>query len=74
MNTKPQFGNGVEAQHERFETDSYREIYIVGDVHGSRNILERLLAELELAGGDLVVFVGDLVRKGPDSPGVIDLV
>ncbi|SDF72099.1 serine/threonine protein phosphatase 1 [Halorubrum xinjiangense] len=74
MNTKPQFSNDVETRHERFETDSHGEIYIVGDVHGSPNILEQLLAELELADDDLVVFVGDLVRKGPDSPGVIDLV
>ncbi len=74
MNTKPQFGSDIERQHDRFETDSYGEIYIVGDVHGSRKILQRLLTELELAGDDLVVFVGDLVRKGPDSAGVIDLV
>ena len=74
MNPKPQFGTDVETRHERFEIDSYGGIYIVGDVHGSRNSLERLLTELELAGDDLVVFVGDLVRKGPDSPGVIDLV
>lgn len=74
MNTKPQFGTDVESQHERLETDSYGGIYIVGDVHGSRDILERLLAELKLDEDDLVVFVGDLVRKGPDSPGVIDLV
>jgi serine/threonine protein phosphatase 1 len=74
MNTKPQFGNDVDQGHERFETNSYEDIYVVGDVHGSRSILERLLTKLELNDDDLVVFVGDLVRKGPDSPGVIDIV
>ncbi len=74
MNTLPQFSEAVEAQHNRFDVDSHGEVYIVGDVHGSRAALERLLAELELNHDDLVVFVGDLVRKGPDSPGVIDIV
>lgn len=74
MNTKPQFGAGLEAHHKRIEADRYGEVYIVGDVHGSREILEQLLTELELESDDLVVFVGDIVRKGPDSPGVIDLV
>jgi len=74
MNTTPQFGTDVEAQHERFETDDYGDIYVVGDIHGSRGVLERLLTALELDDDDLVLFVGDLVRKGPDSPGVVDLV
>jgi serine/threonine protein phosphatase 1 len=36
--------------------------------------LERLLDELDPATDELVVFVGDLVRKGPDSKGVLDIV
>lgn len=74
MNTVPQFDDRIERQHERIDSSEYNEIYIVGDVHGSRETLEELLADLGLGDGDLVVFVGDLVRKGPDSPGVIDLV
>jgi serine/threonine protein phosphatase 1 len=74
MNTVPLFDDHIERQHERIDSSEYNEIYIVGDVHGSRETLEDLLADLELSDGDLVVFVGDLVRKGPDSPGVIDLV
>jgi len=74
MNTTPQFGDDVDAHHERLDLDTYEAVYIVGDVHGSRQALESLLAELELNDDDLVVFVGDLVRKGPDSPGVVDLV
>ena len=62
---------------------------IVGDVHGCRSELESLLAELGYAlrrddrgrpvgarhpDGRTAVFVGDLVDRGPDSPGVLRLV
>ena len=46
---------------------------IVGDVHGCREELEDLLRESGLEEGDQLVFVGDLVAKGPDSRGVIRL-
>lgn len=74
MSTVPQFNDRVEPDHQRLDPRDYERIYIVGDVHGSRATLEKLLTELQLADDDLVVFVGDLVRKGPDSPGVVDLV
>ncbi|GGJ06626.1 serine/threonine protein phosphatase [Halobellus salinus] len=70
----PAFSPAVEPGHERVDSTAYRDIYVVGDVHGSRSALEALLASLDPGPEDLVVFVGDLVRKGPDSPGVIDLV
>ena len=61
---------------------------VVGDVHGCRAELEQLLTTLgyELVRDDLgravdaahqgrkAVFVGDLVDRGPDSPGVLRLV
>jgi len=62
---------------------------IVGDVHGCREELEALLTRLgwdldrDAAGrpmgakhpeGRTAVFVGDLVDRGPDSPGVVRLV
>ncbi|MFI9201814.1 polynucleotide kinase-phosphatase [Streptomyces sp. NPDC053048] len=61
---------------------------IIGDIHGCRSELESLLGELgytlvrDEAGrpvdathpeGRTVVFVGDLVDRGPDSPGVLRL-
>ncbi len=73
MNSALQFGDDG-AWHSRLDADRYDEIYLVGDVHGSVEPLERLLARLDLGDDDLVVFVGDLVRKGPDSPAVIDVV
>lgn len=74
MNKIPQFGDEVECHHRRININEYNEIYVIGDVHGSLTALEELLAEIDVTDDDLVVFVGDLVRKGPDSPGVVDLV
>ncbi|MFF0434585.1 polynucleotide kinase-phosphatase [Streptomyces sp. NPDC004327] len=49
---------------------------IIGDVHGCRSELETLLARLGYVDGHhpegrTAVFVGDLVDRGPDSPGVL---
>ncbi|WP_405589006.1 polynucleotide kinase-phosphatase [Streptomyces sp. NBC_01190] len=49
---------------------------IIGDVHGCRSELETLLAKLGYQdgvhpAGRTAVFVGDLVDRGPDSPGVL---
>lgn len=60
--------------HHRFNSDDWDDIYVIGDVHGCREALGRLLDTLEPSADDLVVFVGDLIRKGPDSKGVVDLV
>lgn len=43
-------------------------------MHGCRAELEELLAAFGPADGDRLVAVGDLVNKGPDSSGVLDLV
>lgn len=50
-------------------------IYAVGDIHGQLGMLEDALAKIETDGGSdaPVVFLGDLVDRGPDSRGVIDL-
>ncbi|MEU3888486.1 polynucleotide kinase-phosphatase [Streptomyces sp. NPDC029041] len=49
---------------------------IIGDIHGCAAELEALLAKLGYADGvhpegRTAVFVGDLVDRGPDSPGVL---
>jgi serine/threonine protein phosphatase 1 len=65
---------GLAAQHRRLDADTYDDVYVVGDVHGCRPELEALLAKLDPSDDDLVVFVGDLVRRGPATPRVVDLV
>jgi len=52
---------------------------LIGDVHGCRSELETLLAKLGWHGvrhpeRRTAVFVGDLVDRGPDTPGVLRLV
>ncbi|MEU5251633.1 polynucleotide kinase-phosphatase [Streptomyces longwoodensis] len=49
---------------------------IIGDIHGCASELEALLGKLGYVdgvhpGGRTAVFVGDLVDRGPDSPGVL---
>lgn len=43
----------------------------IGDVHGCLDELEALVRKVRLGPADRVVFVGDLVAKGPDSAGVV---
>jgi hypothetical protein len=46
---------------------------IVGDVHGCVDELGRLLESLAPGVADRVLFVGDLIARGPDSLGVLAL-
>lgn len=46
-------------------------LFVIGDVHGCREELVRLLDALPLDGGDDLVFLGDYVDRGPDSSGVV---
>jgi len=46
---------------------------IVGDLHGCRDELEDLLSHIGFGWTDRLVSVGDLVVRGPDSVGTLDL-
>jgi diadenosine tetraphosphatase ApaH/serine/threonine PP2A family protein phosphatase len=46
---------------------------VVGDVHGCVDELRRLLTACDFREGDRLVLAGDLVAKGPDSQGVVQL-
>ncbi|KAI1818521.1 Metallo-dependent phosphatase [Poronia punctata] len=51
-----------------------RRLIIIGDVHGHLKALRALLAEAEFSTSrDTVIFTGDMVNKGADSAGVVDL-
>lgn len=55
-----------------------RRVYAIGDIHGRLDLIEALLdtitADHETRGAadPLIVFLGDLVDRGPDSCGVIE--
>ncbi|MGF1580826.1 MAG: metallophosphoesterase [Gemmataceae bacterium] len=52
-------------------------IVAIGDIHGQREFLERLLAKLEQLAewpGCSIVFLGDLMDRGPDVKGTVELI
>lgn len=48
-------------------------IIAIGDVHGCIDELQQLLRLADYQPGDQVILLGDLVAKGPDSAGVVQL-
>ena len=48
-------------------------VITVGDVHGCVDELQDLLRQCDYYPGDLIVFLGDLVSKGPDSISVVQM-
>jgi len=46
----------------------------VGDVHGYKLKLEALMEKVSPTPEDQVIFLGDLIDRGPDSRGVIDYI
>jgi serine/threonine protein phosphatase 1 len=58
-------------------TDSNARLYVIGDIHGRLDLLERMIALINLDikkhGGDrLIVTLGDYIDRGPDSRSVLD--
>ncbi|POS74991.1 calcineurin-like phosphoesterase [Diaporthe helianthi] len=51
-----------------------KRLVIVGDVHGQKSALDDLLARIHFdKAHDHLILTGDLINKGPDSAGVVDL-
>ncbi|MBI3653411.1 MAG: serine/threonine protein phosphatase [Acidobacteria bacterium] len=49
--------------------------YVIGDIHGRAHLLDQLLRDLPWnVKQDKIVFLGDLIDRGPESPAVIDRV
>ena len=48
-------------------------VIAIGDVHGCIDELQDLLRQCDYRPGDLIVFLGDLVCKGPDSISVVQM-
>lgn len=53
-------------------------VYAIGDIHGRNDLLGQLLAQIDTddsqrgTADTQIIFLGDLVDRGPDSAGVID--
>ncbi|CAG8948813.1 hypothetical protein HYFRA_00001936 [Hymenoscyphus fraxineus] len=49
-------------------------LVVVGDVHGMKDSLVELLEKMDFnEKHDHLILAGDMISKGPDSPGVVDL-
>jgi len=44
----------------------------IGDVHGCSRALETLLGTVKLGPEDVIVALGDYVKRGPDFRGVLE--
>ncbi|KAF2634766.1 Metallo-dependent phosphatase [Massarina eburnea CBS 473.64] len=76
LNKRPEFKDLVQIKKldERYLPKGEGRLVVVGDVHGCKESLEELLKRVEFKEGqDHLVLTGDIVAKGPDSPGVVSL-
>lgn len=49
--------------------------YVIGDIHGRPNLLDQLIQNVPWdIKNDKIVFLGDLIDRGPDAPGVVERV
>src|SRR5262245_66305373 len=60
------------------ETEGHRRVYVIGDIHGRSDLLDRMVGEITRdieknpTAESLTVTLGDYVDRGPDSRGVLD--
>ncbi|KAK6008551.1 hypothetical protein QM012_000454 [Aureobasidium pullulans] len=55
------------------DSDGKRRLIFIGDIHGCKDELLKLLKTVEFnKETDKIIATGDVIAKGPDSPGVID--
>jgi hypothetical protein len=52
--------------------DSGNRVWAIGDIHGYKSALDLLISKLELKPDDIVVCLGDMVDRGPESVGVVE--
>lgn len=77
-----QAGTAPGAEPGEFRFDGVERVVAVGDVHGEHDALARMLRRAGVVDGNLawsggathLVVAGDMVDRGPDSRGVLDLV
>ena len=60
-------------EHLQNTLDSGNKVWIIGDIHGYKETLNSLIDNLNLGLEDIVICLGDMVDRGPDSVGVVNL-
>lgn len=64
----------MQARIQRVQLPSGRRVLMVSDIHGHATGLQRLLEKAKFCSDDILVIVGDLVEKGPESLKTVRLV
>ena len=49
-------------------------VIVIADIHGELGLLKELVQKAKVHRDDLLLFIGDLCEKGPDSSGVVDYI
>ncbi|HAS6019696.1 TPA: metallophosphoesterase [Vibrio vulnificus] len=63
----------MEFKHRFIDGSRYQRIFVIGDIHGKLVLLQDTLKRVDFHGErDLLISVGDLIDRGPDSVGVLD--
>lgn len=57
--------------HKRIQLDEHRRIIMISDLHGNRSLFHKLLKKCDYKPDDILILLGDLGEKGPDSLGVL---
>ncbi|KAH7408799.1 Metallo-dependent phosphatase-like protein [Phaeosphaeria sp. MPI-PUGE-AT-0046c] len=76
-NMRPDFKDMIQVKDmdEQHLPKKGKRLVFVGDVHGCKEELEHLLKKVEFSHKhDHLVLAGDMITKGPDSPGVVKLI
>lgn len=48
--------------------------YVMSDIHGMAQLLKEMLEKIAFSSDDILYILGDMIDRGPDPAGVIDLV
>ena len=48
--------------------------YVMSDIHGMAELLEKMLRKIAFSPADMLYILGDMIDRGPDPAGVIELV
>jgi len=57
----------VKAVVKRLEPEKGQRVIAISDIHGSLKVFEQLLKKIEFSKKDLLILVGDMLEKGPQS-------
>jgi serine/threonine protein phosphatase 1 len=72
------FGLGAKRHEPEARLPADLRLYAIGDIHGRLDLLDQLLAAIDAddrsrpARRSVLIFLGDLIDRGPESSGVID--